>query len=31
VPLQVSRAADDRRVYLKSSSTNAAITILVGK
>ena len=31
VPLQVSRAADDKRVYLKSSSTNAAITILVGK
>lgn len=30
VPLQVSRAADDRRVYLKSSSTSAAITVLVG-
>lgn len=30
VPLTVSRAADDKRVYLKSSSTSAAITILVG-
>jgi hypothetical protein len=31
VPLRVSRAADDKRVYLTSSSTNAAITVLVGK
>ena len=31
VPLQISRAADDRRVYLKSSSTSAAITVLIGK
>ena len=30
VPLQVSRAADDKRVYLKSSSTGAAITVMVG-
>lgn len=30
VPLQVSRAADDRRVYLRSSSTSAAITVAVG-
>jgi hypothetical protein len=30
VPLTVSRAADDRRVYLKSSSTGAAITVMVG-
>jgi len=30
VPLQISRAADDRRVYLKSSSTSAAITVLIG-
>lgn len=30
VPLQLSRAADDKRVYLKSSSTSAAITVLVG-
>lgn len=29
VPLQVSRAADANRVYLKSSSTSAAITLLV--
>lgn len=31
VPLQVSRAADNKRVYLKSSSTSAAITVLVGR
>lgn len=30
VPLQVSRAADDKRVYLRSSSTSAAIAVLVG-
>lgn len=30
VPLQVSRAADSKRVYLKSSSTSAAIAVLVG-
>lgn len=30
VPLSVSRAADGRRVYLKSPSTSAAITVLVG-
>lgn len=30
VPLTVSRAADGKRVYLKSSSTSAAITVLVG-
>jgi hypothetical protein len=30
VPLQVSRAADGRRVYLKSSSTSAAIAVMVG-
>ena len=29
VPLQVSRAADASRVYLKSSSTSAAIAIMV--
>lgn len=29
VPLQISRAADNFRVYLKSSSTSAPITILV--
>lgn len=29
VPLQISRAADAYRVYLKSSSTSAAITLLV--
>lgn len=29
VPLEVSRAADGRRVYLKSTSTSAAITLLV--
>ena len=29
VPLQVSRAADVNRIYLKSSSTSAAITVLV--
>lgn len=30
IPLQVSRAADDKRVYLKSSSTSAAFAVLVG-
>lgn len=30
VPLQVSRAADNRRIYLKSSSTSASISVLVG-
>ena len=30
VPLQVSRAADVNRIYLKSSSTSAAIAVLVG-
>lgn len=29
VPLQVSRAADLDRIYLKSSSTNAAFVVLV--
>jgi hypothetical protein len=29
VPLQVSRAADANRIYLKSSSTSAAFTVLV--
>ena len=29
VPLQVSRAADMNRIYLKSSSTSAAISVLV--
>lgn len=29
VPLQVSRAADGERVYLKSASTSAVITLLV--
>ena len=29
VPLQVSRAADVNRIYLKSSATSAAITVLV--
>lgn len=29
VPLTVSRAADGKRVYLKSSSTSAAIAVLV--
>jgi hypothetical protein len=29
VPLQVSRAADASRVYLKSSSTSAAVYVLV--
>ena len=28
VPLQVSRAADSQRIYLKSTSTNAVFTIL---
>ena len=30
VPLQVSKAPDAKRVYLKSSSTGAAITVMVG-
>jgi hypothetical protein len=30
VPLQVSKAPDGRRVYLKSSSTSAAISVMVG-
>ena len=30
VQLQVSRAADDKRVYLKSSSTSAVVTVMVG-
>ena len=30
VPLQIARAADDKRIYLKSSSTSAAIAVLVG-
>lgn len=30
VPLQVSRAADAKRIYLKSSSTSAAFAVLVG-
>lgn len=30
VPLQVSRAADNRRIYLKSPTTSAAIAVLVG-
>ena|SRR5690348_14124556 len=30
VPLTVSRAADTKRVYLKSPSTSAAITVMVG-
>ena len=30
VPLTVSRAADDKRIYLKSSSTSAALAVLVG-
>lgn len=29
VPLTVARAADDQRIYLKSSSTSAAIALLV--
>ena len=29
VPLQVSRAADEYRVYLKSSSTSAVIAVMV--
>lgn len=29
VPLEVTRAADNQRVYLKSSSTSAAFSILV--
>jgi hypothetical protein len=31
VTVRVSRAADDKRVYLTSPSTGAAITLLVGK
>lgn len=30
VPLTIARAADDKRVYLKSSSTSAAFAVLVG-
>lgn len=30
VPLEVTRAADDKRVYLKSTSTSAAFAVLVG-
>jgi|SRR5688572_22528730 len=30
VPLQVSKAPDAKRVYLKSSSTSAAISVMVG-
>ncbi len=30
VPLQVTQAADAKRVYLASSSTGAAITVMVG-
>lgn len=30
VPLTISRAADNKRVYLKSSATSVAITVLVG-
>lgn len=30
VPLSIARVADDKRVYLKSSSTSAAIAVLVG-
>lgn len=30
VPLTISKAADARRVYLKSSSTSAAFSVLVG-
>lgn len=30
VPLTVSRAADTKRIYLKSSSTSAPISVLVG-
>lgn len=29
VPLEVARAADARRLYLKSTSTSAAITLLI--
>lgn len=29
VPLEVSRAADNRRIYLKSTSTNAPILLLI--
>jgi hypothetical protein len=29
VPLEVTRAADARRIYLKSTSTSAPITLLV--
>lgn len=31
VPVQVTKAADNRRVYLRSSSTSAALTVLVGR
>lgn len=30
VPLQIARAADDKRIYLRSSSTSAVFTVLVG-
>ncbi len=30
VPLTVTRAADDKRIYLRSSSTGAAFSVLVG-
>ena len=30
VPLTIARAADDNRVYLKSSSTSAVFAVLVG-
>lgn len=30
VPLEIARAADEKRVYLKSSSTSAAFAVLVG-
>jgi hypothetical protein len=29
VPIEITRAADDRRIYLKSTSTGARITLLV--
>lgn len=31
VPMTMSKAADNKRVYLKSSSTGASITVLVGR
>jgi len=30
VPLEVARVADTKRVYLKSTSTNAAFVLLIG-